>query len=137
MKKEVGFTLIELMIVVVVVAILMTIALPAYQNYVRKAKRSDAMDALMTIQQLEERHRANNSSYTTDVTGTATGLGFTSVSLEGYYDLGVTSATSTGYRAAASARSGTSQVNDSGCTTMVITVNALNPRGSKTPADCW
>ena len=137
MNKAKGFTLIELMIVVVVAAILMTIALPAYQDYIRKAKRSDAMDALMTIQQQQERYRANNTSYTGDLTGTGTGLGFSDQSLEGYYNLSLSNATTTGYEASASARSGTSQADDSGCTTMTITVDADDPRGRKTPADCW
>ncbi|TNI67677.1 pilin [Aeromonas hydrophila] len=41
MKKQSGFTLIELMIVVAIVAILAAIALPAYQNYTKKAKMTE------------------------------------------------------------------------------------------------
>ncbi len=45
MKKQSGFTLIELMIVVAIVAILAAIALPAYQTYTQKAKFSEAVAA--------------------------------------------------------------------------------------------
>lgn len=45
MKKQTGFTLIELMIVVAIVAILAAIALPAYQTYTKKAKFSEVIAA--------------------------------------------------------------------------------------------
>lgn len=54
MKRNNGFTLIELMIVVAIVAILAAIAYPSYQEQVRKTRRSDGQSALMnTAQRLE------------------------------------------------------------------------------------
>ncbi|MFM4714615.1 prepilin-type N-terminal cleavage/methylation domain-containing protein [Aeromonas veronii] len=49
MKKQSGFTLIELMIVVAIVAILAAIALPAYQNYTKKAKMTELVAATGAI----------------------------------------------------------------------------------------
>ncbi|MGY3886156.1 pilin [Aeromonas aquatica] len=45
MKKQSGFTLIELMIVVAIVAILAAIALPAYQSYAKKARFTEVVAA--------------------------------------------------------------------------------------------
>lgn len=46
MKKQTGFTLIELMIVVAIVAILAAIALPAYKTYTQRAKFSEVIAAV-------------------------------------------------------------------------------------------
>ena len=63
MRRLKGFTLIELMIVVAIVAILAAIALPAYNEQVRKGRRAEAVKAIGEAQLSLERWRAENPSY--------------------------------------------------------------------------
>jgi type IV pilus assembly protein PilE len=63
LKKETGFTLIELMIAVAVVGILASIAYPSYTDHVRKARRADAQGALMGLSNAMERFFTQNSTY--------------------------------------------------------------------------
>lgn len=58
-----GFTLIELMIVVAVVAILAAIALPNYQESVRKGRRGQAKADLVELAQRAERFHTVNNTY--------------------------------------------------------------------------
>ena len=58
-----GFTLIELMIVVVVVAILASIAYPMYTDQVRKSRRGVAKADLVELSQRAERYHTVNNSY--------------------------------------------------------------------------
>lgn len=63
MRKMRGFTLIELMIVIAIVAILAGIGVPAYQNQVKKSKRSDAQAALLSFAAAMERYYTLNGTY--------------------------------------------------------------------------
>ena len=58
-----GFTLIELMIVVMIIAIIAAIAIPSYQAYVRRAEASQAVQGAQQIAALLERHKARNFGY--------------------------------------------------------------------------
>ncbi|HDN9013293.1 TPA: prepilin-type N-terminal cleavage/methylation domain-containing protein [Aeromonas salmonicida] len=65
MKKQSGFTLIELMIVVAIVAILAAIALPAYQTYTKKAKFTEVVAATGALKTAVEVCFSSTSDMTT------------------------------------------------------------------------
>jgi len=58
-----GFTLIELMIVLAVVGILMAIAMPSYNDYIRRGHREDARTALLQAQRWLERAATATGGY--------------------------------------------------------------------------
>ncbi len=58
-----GFTLAELMVVVSIVAILASVAIPAYINYVNRAKQSEAASMLMTARLEMEEFYTDNGHY--------------------------------------------------------------------------
>lgn len=66
-KKMSGFTLIELMIVLVIVGILISVGYPSYQEYLRRAKRADARAALMDGAAKMERGYSNLNRYPPDL----------------------------------------------------------------------
>ena len=58
-----GFTLIELMVVVVIVAVFTAIAIPSYQQYARRADASMVQQEMQKIAEQLERHKAKNFTY--------------------------------------------------------------------------
>ena len=64
-RQPLGFTLIELLVAIAIIGILVTVALPAYQDFVRKGRRADARNALMAVQMAQEKYRGNHLAYAT------------------------------------------------------------------------
>lgn len=62
-KSHLGFTLIELMVVVVIVALLAAIALPSYQLYIQRSHLAQAQQEMQKLAEQLERHKAKNFSY--------------------------------------------------------------------------
>ncbi|MDO7438283.1 type IV pilin protein [Acinetobacter nosocomialis] len=67
-----GFTLIELMIVVVIVAIFAAVAIPSYQAYVLRADASRAQQQMQQIAVQLSRQKSRNFNYIGFSTGAAT-----------------------------------------------------------------
>lgn len=122
-----GFTLIELMIAVVVVAILAGLAFPSFMSSIRKSRRAEAFAALTAVQQAQERWRANNSTYSNDLTSaTPAGLGLAATSSGGLYGISLANTGAATYEAIATAASGSSQVSDGNCAKLGVKMNEGN-----------
>jgi type IV pilus assembly protein PilE len=68
-----GFSLIEMMTVLLIMGLLLTLAWPSYQSHVRRGHRAEAATALMEAQHFMERYYAVQGRYTT-ATGSAPAL---------------------------------------------------------------
>jgi len=73
--RQRGFTLIELMIVVAILAIITTIAVPAYNGYIKTAENTEGWNNLNSLQLALEEYYMENGRYTTDTS--ASGLDWT------------------------------------------------------------
>lgn len=123
MKKS-GYTLVEIMIVVAIVAILVALALPNYNESVRKARRSDAQQELLEFAGTAERIFTRNSSY----------IGVALPANSAFYDFEVVSATTaTSYNIRAKAKG--AQVNDL-CGNMTLSNTGVKTYTGSL-AGCW
>jgi type IV pilus assembly protein PilE len=76
MKRQTGFTLIELMIVVAIIGIIASYAFPSYVESVRKANRAEAKSLMLQVANQQERYYTENNAY-----GALTAIGNTTASL--------------------------------------------------------
>ena len=157
MNNNKGFTLIEVMIVVVIVAILATVAFPAYQDTVRKSRRSEAKISLLQIAQIMERCFTEFNVYVgppsqcpilTDTDADTFGDTFNNLTTntapldgQGYYTISNTALTATTFDFTATPRSIGSQDKDIKCASFTLdqrgTKGAVDSSGTDTTSLCW
>lgn len=92
---SVGFTLIEVMIVIAIVAILARIALPAYVDYLLRGRIPDATGTLAGLQVKMDQWFQDNHTYYASSTSTACGISAPASS--SYFSYGCAATSSTAY----------------------------------------
>lgn len=131
LNKKSGFTLIEIMVVLVILAILAAIIYPNYQAQARKSRRGEAMTNMLSIQANYEEANAQSNSYPASNT-LSSGAPIPNTANYGY----TTITTATTYVITATALNTSDQVNDTQSTDSCATMSIDNT-GLQTPASCW
>ncbi|HVW70496.1 MAG TPA: type IV pilin protein [Steroidobacteraceae bacterium] len=147
-SRVAGFTLVELMVVIVIATILITIAVPSYMNQTRHAKRTDAKTALLDLAAREERYMATNSAYTSDGPSLGYGSAFPITLQNNDYTIAAPTVTAANLTTSpptpaaftATATAVNQQAKDTACYT--YTVNNLGQQtstdnSSNTTSGCW
>lgn len=154
-RPTAGFTLIELMIVVVIASILLAIAIPTYQHEIQQSRRTDAKTALLDLAAREQRYFSVQNAFTTSFVnlGYATSGNPASVTVgSGYYSVTVSvpaaapdpqagNIAAPSFSFTATPVAGTSQASDTACASFEVDSigyqAAQNSSSSDNTAVCW
>jgi type IV pilus assembly protein PilE len=141
MKKSLGFTLIELMIVLAIIAILSAFAMSSYAQYVARAERKEVQTEMLDWSARLEQNYALNNSFYKGLSGYPVGSGtcMPCDSQNGKYEISFYStgaADDDSYAIVARAKVGSTAVRDN-VAGVLCTPLTLNSATTKTPIECW
>ena len=135
-NRSKGFTLIELMIVVAIIGLLATIALPAYNDYIRRGKIGEAITELAAFRVRQEQYFQDNRTYSSG--GTTCGAVPLTTPAVKYFTFTCTAPTATTFTATATG------IAAQGMTGFTFTIDQANlkqtklfPGASGLPKNCW
>jgi len=131
-RKRGGFTLIEVLATCTMVGVITAVAVPVYTSARVKARRTDAVAALMRVQSAQERLREGGGAYTDDLRA----LGVAGASMEGLYALEIDLAGRDSYLAVATPLPGSSQTADRECPRLLLEVTSGFAQMGPS-ARCW
>lgn len=136
-----GFSLIEIMIVIVIISILTSLAAVSYRAYIVKARRAAVQEELLSLQQkMEEYYTLNHTYNDAEVVGCAKVHNWGNVAKSGFYVL--TCSTSGGYNLVAEA-TGKQKSDDADCAVLQLLRNGVKKGGKNTATgsmkedQCW
>lgn len=140
-----GFSLIELMVVLVVTGILAAVAYPAFTSHLQRSRRADATAVLTAVVQAQERYRANRNTFGS----TLEAIGVTASGITNHYTVAISgvgepASLVSGYEVVATASPSSPQAGDLKCATLSIKVEGASvsylsssSTGADTHATCW
>lgn len=140
-RRRSGFTLLELMVVLVVMGILAALAVTSYSRYGFRARRADGQKLLMGIASAEERYFAQHNAYA-DLATIGYSTAATATSENSYYTAAVNVTTinavaAQAFTATATPVPGSSQARDT-CGALTVTdTGAKGSTGTTTNGSCW
>ena len=133
-----GFTLVEILVVVVIIALLAGIAYPSYRDHLRKSARVAAQQELLELSAMQEKIYLNSTAFTSKLSNaydgtTNGGLGKTGgKTTDGRYTLELTAASAQSYTLSATPVAGSLQDGDG-----TIQLASTGTRTCPDPAPSW
>lgn len=132
-NQAMGFTLIELMIVMAVVGLLTAIALGFYGDNVISSNRTEARSALQQAAGTLEKCRSLYGRYSN-----AAPCNYADFQSEsGYYDITIGGLTDSAFTLTATPVVGSPQADDADCTTLTLTNAGVQNGTGADPTQCW
>lgn len=132
--KQRGFSIIELMIVLIILSLLLGFGIPSYRDYVKRADRAEGTTTMMNVAQNMERCFTRFSSYNNAGCQVATALGGAGITSEnGKYTItGVVTANDYTLTAAPAAS------DDPECASLTLTAAGVRGvTGTDPVGECW
>lgn len=66
-RKKSGFTLMEMLVVVIILGVVAGIAMPSYTLHIERVRASEGVQLLTALLAAQERYRLENAAYTTAI----------------------------------------------------------------------
>ena len=140
-QKTGGFSLVEVIVVLVILGVLSAIAIPSYSRYLVDSRRIDAKTSLADLAARLEQHYTETNDYSsaTIATGDAvTDIMDTASTSEGHYTLSISAATAGTYTIKATRVSDGLQSGDGTCGDFTLnSIGVQGITGSGAADDCW